>query len=88
MGEGAGILVLETESHTLVSSYDVCIYFMGEGARVNPKVPCSCLLNAMGKFALLSYLSEFRFVVLIIGNSKSNHLVAQGTFNPLSLFRV
>jgi len=39
----------------------------------------------MVKFALLRYLSEFRLrvtIVLIIGNSKSNHLGAQGTFNP------
>jgi len=38
----------------------------------------------MVKFALLRYLSEIRlrvFVVLIIGNSKSFHLGAQGTFN-------
>jgi len=37
----------------------------------------------MGKFALLMYMSEFRLrvvVVLMIGNSKSNHLGAQGTF--------
>jgi len=50
-------------------------------------VPYSYQLTAMGKFALLRYLSEFRlsFVVLIIGNSKSNHLDSQGTFNtPLS----
>jgi len=41
----------------------------------------------MVKFALLRYLSEFRlksFIVLIIGNSKSFHLGAQGTFNPCS----
>ena len=39
----------------------------------------------MGNFALLMYMSEFRrrvFVVLVIGNSKSNHLNAQGTFKP------
>jgi len=37
----------------------------------------------MGKFALLRYLSEVstkNFVGLIIENSKSNHLGAQGTF--------
>jgi len=39
----------------------------------------------MVEFALLRYLSEFRlttesFVVLIMGNSKSNHLGVQGTF--------
>jgi len=41
----------------------------------------------MGKFALLMYIVHERvstksFVVLIIGNSKSNHLGAQGTFTP------
>jgi len=44
----------------------------------------------MGKFALLMYMiahvhervSTKSFVVLIIGNPKSNHLGAQGTFNP------
>jgi len=40
----------------------------------------------MGKFALLRYLIPERvstkgFVVLIIGNSRSNHSGAQGTFN-------
>jgi len=47
------------------------------------KVPCSYLLTVMGTFALLRYLSEFRlrvFVVLIIGNSRTNHVGAQGTF--------
>ena len=28
------------------------------------KVPCSYLVNAIGEFALLMYLSEFRFQVL------------------------
>jgi len=47
-------------------------------------VPCSYSLTAMSKFDLLRHVSEFRLkssVVLIIGNSKSNHLGAQGTFN-------
>jgi len=38
----------------------------------------------MSKSALLRYLGDFRlksFVILIQGNSKSNHLGAQGTFN-------
>jgi len=51
-----------------------------------PCAPCRYELSAMGKFALLIYMSEVRlraksFVVLIIGNSnKSNHFGAQGTF--------
>jgi len=53
------------------------------------KVPCSYLLTAIGQFALLRYLSEFQlikgFVVLILGNSKSNHLGAQGTFKGSSV---
>jgi len=39
----------------------------------------------VGKFALLRSLSEFRLkssVVLMIGNSTSNHFGAQGTLNP------
>jgi len=46
----------------------------------------------MGKFALLVHerVSTQRFVVLIIGNSKSNHLGVQGTFKGslLSLSKV
>jgi len=42
------------------------------------KVPSSYQRTAMGELALLLYMSEFRFVVLSIGNSKSNHLSAQG----------
>ena len=46
------------------------------------KVPCSCEVGATGQFALLAYMSEFRlrnFGVLIPGNSRSNHLGAEGT---------
>jgi len=45
----------------------------------------------MVKFALLRYLrrvSTQSFVVLIIGNSKSNHLGAQGIFNLTTMFPV
>jgi len=38
----------------------------------------------MGKFALPERVSTKSFVVLIIENSKSNHLGAQGTFNQRS----
>jgi len=50
-------------------------------------VPCSYESTAMGKFALLRHLSEFRlrvsddeFRLLSIGSSKSNHSGAQGIF--------
>ena len=49
------------------------------------KVPCSYYLTAIGKLALLQVpkqVSTMSFVVLMIGNSRSNHLGAQGTFNP------
>ena len=55
------------------------------------KVPCSYKLLAVGKFALLMYMSEFHstpsLVVLFIGNSKSNHLGAQGTYIVLAPHR-
>jgi len=47
------------------------------------KVPCVAKQISYLKFDLLMYINEFRlksFVVLIIGNSMSIHLGAQGTF--------
>jgi len=35
-------------------------------ARVLNSVPCSYSVSAIGKFALLRYLSEFRFQVLVL----------------------
>jgi len=69
-----------------------------ETSKRSLNAPCSYSWIAMGKLALLRYPSESQvpervstqcFLALIVGNSKSNHLGAQGTFKDTkgALFR-
>ena len=52
-----GLRFLSVKGPELISSY------VGESERYDLKVPCSYSITAMGKFALLRYLSEFRLRV-------------------------
>ena len=54
-------------------------------ARVNPKGALQLLINRYGSIRVAHVhkrVSTTSFVVLILGNSESNHFGAQGTFNP------
>ena len=51
--------------------------------RVRAKGALQLLINRYGFAQVPERVSTKSFVVLIIGNSKSFHLGAQGTFNPI-----